>query len=100
MQRKIKELTKLLKWIEEHRGFWQIICNENGEECSIKVFQTVYNKLIEDSLYYLVPVLFTTHQVERYIESVKESCVLNTIIRDIKSGNLDKIINNIDESLE
>ena len=95
MKSKEKEFIKLLKWIQDYKGIWKIICNPSAENCSLKAFNMAYDKLIEDSLYYLIPVLITTHYHQQSVELAMFATTIESMIRDVEHNDMKKLLENM-----
>lgn len=100
MKSKEKEFIKLLKWIQEYKGIWQIICNPSAESCSLEAFNMAYDKLIEDSMYYLIPVLITTHYHQQSVELAMFATSIESMIRDVKSNGFKDLLKDIREYMD
>lgn len=93
-------LLRLIDWIEQYPGFWQMACDPNHEHMSITKMRTIVGLLAQAELYEVIVVVLAVHKNQGYIESLRKEMLLNMAKKQIKDDNRDKMIKFILDRLE
>lgn len=91
-EQNLKETVRLLEWARNSSGLWDALCNSEKEPINMEAFNALRDSIIENHFYYLLPVLMTVHQNCGFVKSATRYIYLDSLIRDLKSGNYDSVV--------
>ena len=74
-----KRTVKLLKWIQEHPGWWYLICTPNEEYMDNQKMRMLIEQLDKEGFYELIFVLLTVHRQAVYMKGFPEYMLLDRI---------------------
>jgi len=77
-----KQTLRLLKWVEQHQGFWYLICTPDDEHMNPQMMKTLIGHLAEESFYEIIFVLLTVHRNEKYMEGFYPSMLLKMLVSE------------------
>lgn len=94
------KLLRLIDWIDQYPGFWQMACDPNNEHMNMSKMRTIVGLLAQAKLYEVIVVVLAVHKNQGFIESLKQEMLLEMAKKQIKDDNKDKMIKFILDKLE
>lgn len=91
-EQNIKETIRMLEWAGKTCGLWSVLCGSEEGKISMQEFNALRNSIIENHFYYLLPVLMSVHQNTEFVNRATRLTLLDSLVRDLKSGNSDSVI--------
>lgn len=79
MGKRDKQTIRLLKWIKQYPGWWQLICTPNDGHMNVKMMRTLIGQLARARLYEIIFVLLMVHREESYVKDLSSTMLLDLI---------------------
>ncbi len=87
-----KQTIRLLKWIKEYPGWWQLICTPNDEHMNAKMMRALIGHLARAQLYEIIFVLLMVHRKESCVRDLSGVMLLDMITEGWKGKDGERII--------
>lgn len=95
-----QKLIRLLEWIDEYPGFWQVICEPNGENRTPDELRVIINSLQRAGLYEMILLTLEINKDKTYVQSMMESITNKSLQKMIKRDEWDEVFTNMMKELE
>lgn len=99
-KKKNAKLLRLIDWIDQYPGFWQMACDPENEHMSASKMRTIIELLAQAGLYDVIVVVLAVHKNQGFIKSLNQEMLLNMAKKQVKDDNKDKMIKFILDRLE
>ena len=97
---KRKRVIKLLNWIEQYPGFWQMACDPNDEHMDIGKMRIIVQNLAQAGLYEVIIVILSVHKKKDFMQQLGNEVFLHLTKEQIKDGKENEMLKFILEKLE
>lgn len=74
-----KQTTRFLKWIQEHRGWWYLICTPEEEHMNLQMMKLLITRLYQEEFYEIIFVLLMVHRNDPIMSHTLEHLLLDGI---------------------
>lgn len=95
-----KKMIRLLKWINENPGSWELICEPNGDKMNIDKMRVVANSLEKARLYEVILIMMNLNRKKVFVQDLNEEIGNKTLREMIKDDKWEKIFACIIKALQ
>lgn len=81
-KRKTDHTTRMLRWVYDHGGWWQLICTPGDERMTFTMMKLLVEKLSKAELHELIFVMLMVHRDAPLMENVREYLLLERLVKD------------------
>jgi len=99
-QERDRQAIRFMEWIQEHPGWWKLICTPKEEHMNLQIMQQIIDELVKESFYEAILVLLMVHRDEKFMDCLKQTILMQLLIAEWRAGRKAYILKEVMDYFE